>query len=284
MEFAKISTSSFISMGLTALLGIALPIVVVLIWKIRKKEPMTTILIGAATFLLFALVLEKPIQNVIIFPTSMGLPNHAVSRFINARPLLWAFLVGLFPGVFEETGRLIAFKTVLRKRKNRETSISHGLGHGCFEAMFLIGVTYIEYIALGIMINTGTFSGLIDQAAAQAPDAIGQLTAIADQLAAFSAGNMALVLVERVFAVLYHVGASIIVFYACKDRKRFWLYPLAVILHTALDFIAALTMVNLFNPSPVVLEVIVGVFGILTFLGAYFLLYRKDRPKMEEIL
>lgn len=268
-------------MGLTALLGIALPIVVVLIWKIRKKEPMTTILIGAATFLLFAIVLEKPIQNVIIFPVQMGLPDHAVSRFINARPILWAFLVGLFPGVFEETGRLVAFKTVLRKRKNRETSISHGLGHGCFEAMFLIGVTYIEYIALGIMINTGTFGSIIGQAAAQAPDAVGQLYTIADQLASFSFGSMALVLAERVFAVLYHVGASIIVFYACRDKKRFWLYPLAIVLHTALDFIAALTMVNLFNPSPVVLEVIVGVYGILTFLGAYFLLYKRDRTQTD---
>lgn len=279
MEFAKIPTSSFIAMGLTALLGIALPIVVVLIWKIRKKEPMTTILIGAATFLLFALILEKLIQNVIIFPVQMGLPDHAVSRFINARPLLWAFLVGLFPGVFEETGRLVAFKTVLRKRKNRETSISHGLGHGCFEAMFLIGVAYIEYIALGIMINTGTFSTLIDQAAAQAPEAIGQLNTIAVQLASFSFGSMALALVERVFAVLYHVGASIMVFYACRDKNKFWLYPLAILLHTGLDFIAALTMVNIFNPSPVVLEVIVGVYGILTFLGAYFLLYRNDRSK-----
>lgn len=279
MEFAKISTSSFIAMGLTALLGIALPIVVVLIWKIRKKEPMTTILIGAATFLLFALILEKLIQNVIIFPVQMGLPDHAVSRFINARPVLWAFLVGLFPGVFEETGRLVAFKTVLRKRKNRETSISHGLGHGCFEAMFLIGVAYIEYIALGIMINTGTFSTLIDQAAAQAPEAIGQLNTIAVQLASFSFGSMALALVERVFAVLYHVGASIMVFYACRDKNKFWLYPLAILLHTGLDFIAALTMVNIFNPSPVVLEVIVGVYGILTFLGAYFLLYRNDRSK-----
>lgn len=282
MEFARIGTSSFIAMGLTALLGIALPIAVVLIWKIRKKERMTTILIGAATFLLFALVLEKPIQNAIIFPVQMGLPDHAVSRFINARPLLWAFLAGLFPGVFEETGRLVAFTTVLRKRKNRETSISHGLGHGCFEAMFLIGVTYIEYIALGIMINTGTFGSIISQAAAQAPDAVGQLYTIADQLASFSFGSMAIALVERVFAVLFHVGASIMVFYACRDKKRFWLYPLAIILHTALDFIAALTMVNLFNPSPVVLEVIVGVFGILTFLGAYFLLYRKDQPKADD--
>ncbi len=104
-----------------------------LIWKRKKKEPVISILIGAAAFLLFALILEKPIQNVLVFPTTMGLPQHAVSRFLNANPVLLALAAGLFPGVFEEIGRLIAFKTVLRKRRNRETSISYGIGHGGFE-------------------------------------------------------------------------------------------------------------------------------------------------------
>lgn len=63
-------------------------------------------------------------------------------RFIYDRPLLWAFVVGLFPGVFEEMGRLVAFKTVLRKRKNKETAISHGIGHGGFEVMLLLGLTF----------------------------------------------------------------------------------------------------------------------------------------------
>ena len=276
MEFEKIGTQSFILLGLTALLGIFLPVLVAIIWKVRKKERIITMLIGAATFLLFAIILEKPIQNVLVFPVQMGLPDHAASRFINARPVLWAFIVGLFPGVFEETGRLVAFKTVLRKRKKRETSISHGIGHGCFEVMFLIGITYIEYIAFAVMINTGTFGTIIDQVAAQAPDQVGTLTEMVSQIATFSFADMGLVFMERVFAVLFHIGASILVFYACRDKKRFWLYPLAVVLHTALDFIAALTMVGVFNPSPVVLEIIVAVFGILVFCGAYFLLYRRD--------
>ena len=74
--------------------------------------------------------LEKPIQNVLAFPTAMGLSDHAVSRFLNANPVLLALVAGLFPGLFEETGRLVAFKTVLKKRKNRETSISYGTGTG----------------------------------------------------------------------------------------------------------------------------------------------------------
>ena len=58
----------------------------------------------------------------------MGLPYHGAAQFLDTHPILRALVVGLFPGVFEETGRLVAYKTVLRKRKNCETSISHGIG------------------------------------------------------------------------------------------------------------------------------------------------------------
>ena len=277
MELAKVGTNAFAALGVGAVLAIILPITIALIWKFKKKERFTTILIGVASFVLFAMIIEKLIQNVLIFPTQMMLPDHAVSRFVNARPLLWALVVALFPGVFEETGRLIAFKTVLRKRKNRETSISYGIGHGCGEAMILLGITYIEYIVFAVMINLGTFQTVIDQATAQAPDQINTVYALAGQIASFSMASLGIALFERVFAVLFHIGASILVFYACKDKKKIWLYPLAIILHTAMDFIAALTLTGIWTPSTWLLEAIVAVFGILVFCGAYFLLYRKDK-------
>ena len=277
MELAIVGTNSFIALGLGAFLAIVLPVVIAIIWKVKKKEPFTTILIGAAAFILFAVIIEKLLQAVVIFPTQMGLPDHAISRFVNARPLLWAIIVALFPGVFEETGRLIAFKTVLRKRKQRETSISYGIGHGGVEAMYILGVAYIEYIVFAFMINQGSFQTLIDQAAAQLPGQESTLADLAAQIATFSFGSLALALAERVFAVLFHIGASILVFYACRDKGKGWLYPLAILLHTGMDFIAALTLVNLFNPPMWLLELIVAVFGILVFFGAYFLLYRKDK-------
>ena len=279
MELAKVGTQSFIALAVGAVLAIALPILLAILWKIKKKEPFTTILIGAATFVLFALLLEKLLQAVVIAPTQLGLSDHALSRFINARPLLWAFVAALFPGVFEETGRLVAFKTVLRKRRNRETAISHGIGHGGIEAMFLLGVTFIEYLVFAVMINHGSFQMLIDQTASQLPGQEAALTDMAAQIAAFSFGGLALSLAERVFAVLFHIGASMLVFYACRDKNRRWLYPLAIVLHTAMDFRAALAMTDLFRPPVWALELIFAAFGILVFLVAYFLLYRKDKER-----
>ena len=274
IESAYVGTVSFVCLVAGAVLWIAAPIAVALIWKTRKKEPVTSILIGAAAFLLFALILEKPIQNVLVFPTVMGLPEHAVSRFLSANPVLLALVTGLFPGVFEETGRLVAFQTVLRKRRNRETSISYGIGHGGFEVILILGLTYIQYIAYAVMINTGTFVTVIDQVASQAPEQLGNVEAVVSLLTGFSFADLGIAFVERVFAVLFHIGASIVVFFACRDKKRFWLYPLAIVLHTGMDFIAALSIFNVISLSPWALEGFAAVYGLLTFFGAYFLLYK----------
>ena len=282
IENAHVETESFVWLIIGVVLWIAVPAAAALIWKVKKKEPVASILIGAAAFLLFAVILEKPIQNVLTFPTAMGLPEHAVSRFLSANPVLLALVAGLFPGVFEETGRLIAFMTVLRKRRNRETSISYGIGHGGFEVILILGFTYIQYIAYAVMLNTGTFGTLIDQVASQAPEQLGSVESVVRLLTGFSFADLGIAFVERIFAVLFHIGASILVFYACRDKKRFRLYPLAIILHTGMDFIAALSIFNVISLSPWALEGICAGFGLLTFFGAYFLLYKKDVGKNSD--
>ena len=276
-EFATVGREQFMALGLGAMLAVIIPIAIALIWKFWKHEKFTTILVGATTFVLFALILEKTIQNALVFPTTMGLPDHAASQFINARPILWALVLGLFPGVFEETGRFMAFKTVLRNRRNRETSISYGIGHGGIEVILVLGINYIVYIVYAVMINTGTFQGIIDQVAEQAPFQEEAIRALADQLAVFSFADIGTSMFERVFAFLFHVGASILVFYAARDKGRFWLYPLAILLHTALDSLAGLNMAKVVQLSAPALEAMVVAFGLLTFLGAYFLLYKKDK-------
>lgn len=278
-ENMYVQASSFVWLIVGAVVWVAAPLLLAIVWKIKKKEPFTSILIGAAAFLVFALILEKPIQNLLAFPTAMGLPDHAVSKFLNANPVLPALVAGLFPGIFEETGRLIAFKTVLKRRRNRETSISYGIGHGGFEVILILGMTYLQYIVYAVMINTGVFGTVIEQVAAQAPEQLGSINAVVSLLTGFSFADFGIAFVERIFAVLFHIGASVLVFYACRDKKRFWLYPLAIVIHTGLDFTAALNVFHVISLSPWALEGIAAVFGLLTFFGAYLLLYKKDVGK-----
>ena len=275
MEFGTVSTSSMLLILLAAVLGIALPLIAAIIWCKKKHEPFTTVLIGAATILLFAIVIEKPLQALVI---SLDSP---VSQFVNARPVLWGIIVGLFPGVFEETGRLVAFKTVLRKRTQRETGLTHGIGHGGFEAMFVLGVTYIEYFVFAIMLNQGSFVEIMIEPIKDTltPDVVKQITGIVEQITTFSAATMGVALLDRLIAVLYHIGASIMVFYAVKDKKKWWLYPLSILIHTVIDGLLGLQMAGVFELSDVANEIIFAVEALAVFLGSFFLLYKKDKSE-----
>lgn len=276
-DYGYVSVLSIIWMILGLLIFTIVPIVLSIVWLVKKKERITTILIGAVCFILFALILEKPIQNVLAFPTALGLPNHALSNFFNANPILLAFVAGLFPGLFEETGRFVAFKTILRKRKNRETSISYGIGHGGIEVVVLLGLTYINYIIYALMINSGLMQTTINQMMEIAPEQVGQLEEIIVMMTTFSGTTLLIGVVERIFAVMFHIGASILVFYACKDKSKMWLYPLAIILHTLMDFIAVMVIFNVISISDLGLELIIAILGMAVFFGSFFLLYKRDK-------
>ena len=276
MEFAKIGLQPILALSTGMILAIVIPVGIAIIWIVKKKEPFTSVLAGAGTFLLFALLLEKPIQNVLIFPVQMGFTEHSLSRYINARPILLSVITALFAGVFEEVGRFVAYRTVLKNRTNRETSISHGIGHGGIEVVVILGLTYMTYLSYAFMINTGTFGMVVDQVRQQAPDQVDAIIKLAGQISELTFTDVLPAFAERAFAVLYHIGASIIVFYAARDRKKRWLLLLAIMIHTLLDLVAALTIFKVIVISNIALEAIVFAAGLLTFCGAYFFLYKKD--------
>jgi uncharacterized membrane protein YhfC len=271
MDYGTVSTQTLVMLGIGAVIFFVVPIIIAIIWKKKKNEPFTTVIIGAAAFLLFVTV-EKVIQSFFIMDsTPMG-------AFINARPVLWAFTVGFFPGLFEETGRLVAFKTLLKKRQQRETSISYGLGHGgVAEVSVIMTYTMISYIAYAALINSGEIATVIKQVRELAPSQLSQIEDLIRQLTEFSAMSLVTMIIERVFAVLYHTGASILVFYACKDKKKFWLYPLAILIHTLIDMYGGLMLANVISIPGWAFELVFAIVSSLVFFGAYFLLYRKDK-------
>ena len=273
MDYGTVSNQSFVMLGIGALLFLVVPVVISIIWKKKKNEPFTTVLIGAATFIVFVVV-EKIIQSFFISDA------NPLGSFINARPVLWAFTVGFFPGIFEETGRLVAFKTLLKKRKQRETSISYGLGHGGIaEVSVLMTYTMFTYIIYAVMINTGEIKTIVDQVKELAPSQLSQVESTIKQLTDFSVLSLLTMMIERVFAVMFHVGASILVFYACKDKKKFWLYPLAVVLHGLIDMYGGLMLAEVISIPNWAFETVFAIVSSLIFFGAYFLLYRKDTAK-----
>ena len=248
--------------------GILIPVVVCLWWLLSKKEKFTTVLAGAATWFVFAMILER-------IPLSLLLnPQTSLGRTLTENAALYTLIAASFAGIFEETGRYVVFRTALRNRTNRETSISHGIGHGGFEAMFLMGVTGIQYLSSAVMINTGSFTEMVEQAAAAGADVAG-LEALPAQIAAITTATGLLSVGERIFAMILHVGLSIMVFYAARDSKP-RLYGLAIVLHALFDVPAALYQKGLLGMYAV--EAMLAVYAVAFFVMVYMNLYKKDEP------
>ncbi len=64
---------------------------------------------------------------------------------------------GIFAaGIFEETGRLLAFLITKRHYKDIDSAVSYGVGHGGIEAAAVVGLGMLNGVILAVMINSGT--------------------------------------------------------------------------------------------------------------------------------
>lgn len=221
-----VPVSSLILMAVGAVLGIAVPVCLA-IWLMRKyRARLSTILIGAGTFIVFALVLESIMHQLVL----KG-PNGPA---IMGNTLLFAVYGGLAAGVFEETGRFLSMKFLLKKEPSTALpGIAYGIGHGGAEMLIIFGITMISNLVVSALINAG-LSGILF---AKVPeDAAAQLQAQLNQLQTVGAGTLLIGLWERISALVLHLGLSMLVWVAVrKGGKWLWLFPAAVALHAIVD-------------------------------------------------
>lgn len=221
-----VPVSSLILMAVDAVLGIAVPVCLA-VWLMRKyRARLSTILIGAGTFIVFALVLESIMHQLVL----KG-PNGPA---IMGNTLLFAVYGGLAAGVFEETGRFLSMKFLLKKEPSTALpGIAYGIGHGGAEMLIIFGITMISNLVVSALINAG-LSGILF---AKVPeDAAAQLQAQLNQLQTVGAGTLLTGLWERISALVLHLGLSMLVWVAVrKGGKWLWLFPAAVALHAIVD-------------------------------------------------
>ena len=257
-------------MIVNVLLGIAVPLFLCW-WAVKKhKANIATILIGAAVFVVFALVLESLVHQIVL----KGDRGAAIQENV----LYYALYGGLMAGLFEETGRFVAMKFLLKKEPSTaKAGVSYGLGHGGVEMLLLFGLSMISTFAMAVMINAGQTETLLSQVPADAKD---QLVAQLDQIKDASAGSFLLGLWERFSALILQVSLSILVWAAArKGGKWFWLFPAAILLHALVDGIAVILAKH---TGTVAVELIILAIAI-AYAGLAWLVARKAFPK-EEVL
>ena len=233
-ENIVIGRSSIPSLVITVILMIAIPVIFFLYWR-RKHKQQTNIsylIAGAIGFLVSARVLELGVHYVCI------IADNPVSRFINGSTAAYVLYGVIMAGVFEECGRHVVLKYLMKKNRTRENAVQYGIGHGGIEILAVILPAMITYLVVAVMFSKGSVEEALSALKITEDTAAAALPSV-QTAAAFNYGMMAMNVLERLFAMLIHIGLTVIVFYGVKNAKKRYL-PLAILLHMLMDTFPAL--------------------------------------------
>lgn len=211
---------------LNALLMIALPIAVWMRLTRAGRDDWGLIGAGALTFIA-SQVLHLPFNHYVL--------SGFLERF-NLQPssgwnlALWALLLGLSAGLFEELSRLLVFWRWRPSRKNRRSALALGAGHGGIEAV-LVGIISLLTLYSMVTYRNADLSSLVSPA---------ELPLAAAQVSAYWGAPWHLVLLgalERGLALCLHLALSVLVFQTLRRRQLRWVLA-AIAWHSAANAVA----------------------------------------------
>lgn len=252
-----VSASAIAGMILSMIVTLLGPVILLIIWKVKKKCSLLPALAGALTFIIAAMVLES-IPKYFLFAD-----ENAVSGYILSHSWAYSLIGALLAGVFEECGRYVTMRFFLKKHSAREDAISYGIGHGGFECVLLIGFGMTSNLMLAFAINNGMIALLTNGLPA---DQAAVYESIVTTLTTAGPGMFLWSIWERFFTLIFHISMSVLVFASVKVKGKFYLFSLAILLHTAIDLFAAFYQ---FGSLPLaVTELAIAVFSVGTVLLA----------------
>lgn len=213
------------------ILGILIPMLLLIFFKKKFGAGLKSFWIGCAVMLLFALVLEQ-LVHLVVFQSPLG-------NTIMGNIWLYALYGSLMAGLFEETGRFLAMRFVLKKEHdNAGNALMYGAGHGGFEMFVILSIGMINNLIYSLMINLGQTEVLLnplDDASRSA------LQAGFDALLQTPSWQFLLSPIERIGAIGGQIGLSVIVWFAATGKKvKIPYFILAILLHALLDAIAVI--------------------------------------------
>ena len=233
-ETIVIGKSSIPSLAITILLMILIPVLFFLYWRKKHKQQtkITWLIAGAVGFLVSARVLETGVHYFCI------IANNPVSRFINGHTAAFVLYGITMAGVFEECGRHMILKCILKKNRTRENAVLYGIGHGGIEILAVVLPLIITYLAVAVLFSGGDTQNALHTLNITEESAAAALPSV-QAAAAFDYGTMAMNVLERLFAMLLHIGLTVIVYDGVLNAKLIRL-PLAILLHMIMDLFPAL--------------------------------------------
>ena len=233
-ENIVIGKSSIPALITTIVMMIAIPVVSLIYWR-RKHRQRTNIgylIAGIIGFLVSARVLELGVHYVCI------INDNQISRFINAHTMAYVLYGVAMAGVFEECGRYIVLKFFLKRNRTAENAVLYGIGHGGIEILAVLLPSMVMYLVIAVLFSSGDVERALGVLRIDAENASSALPSVL-AAASFDYGLMAMNVIERILAMVAHIGLTVIVFYGICNGKRASL-PMAIILHMLMDTFPAL--------------------------------------------
>lgn len=255
----QVSMASMAGMVFTLAVAFVLPVVSCVVVKVKCKAKLSSMIVGAGTFILAAMVLEQILHTVVL-----AFAGEALTTNI----WLYAIYGGLAAGVFEETGRFLAMKFCMKQTLDKENALMYGVGHGGIEAVLLIGPAYISNLMMSYMINQGMMEGVLSQLDETTREATVQGLS---QLWELPSYTFYLAGVERICAFVLQVALSYLVYVAVKEGKKANLL-LAVGLHMAVDTGTVL----LASVLPMTAVEVILIAAVVVIAVCVFRQYRKE--------
>lgn len=271
-----VPTLSLVFMVISLLVSVGLPIVLFFVYRKKYGAKFIPALVGALAFIIFALILESLVHRMILQPDATG------SIPLMSKPVLYMLYGGLMAGIFEETARYLSFHLLKKKYGGIGNALSYGVGHGGIEAILLVGSTMLSNLVLSFYVNSGTLDSIVAMTATTSPESAAALEQGAELLATTPSYMFLLGGIERVGAIVIHIALSVLVYYAVVRRDKWWLFPVAIVLHALVDFPAVLMQIGIIN-NVFVLEAFVLIIAAAFALLA-FAVHKRLKPPAQSVV
>jgi uncharacterized membrane protein YhfC len=262
------TTAGLILRILNALLMAGIPCLLAVILIRRGNDGFRPIGIGIAAFVL-SQVGHIPFNQFVLLPALEGWGIGAAQS--GWKLVALGIAVGLSAGIFEETARYLSLRFWLNKKPNTLLPIKYGVGHGGIEA-FLLGIlalyALIQVLTLG---GEGSLNSFPPEQADMIREQISAFWDVPWQHSLLGAW-------ERVSALAFHLGASLMVYKSVREKKPSWLV-IAVLGHTLLNAFAVIYSQEL---DFVLLESILFIFALGWLYWAWTLRVREVEGLMPE--
>ena len=223
--------------------------------------------IGIGVFIVFALGLQQILHFFVLRPNPDGTIN-----LITRDPAIYVLYAILAAGIFEETGRFIAFNIIKKRYEGTGAGLSYGIGHGGIEALLLAGLPMVGLITMSLVVNSGNAIMLGGD-----PAVFAQISVLINsESTLFLASG-----VERIIAISVHISLSMLVWCAVKVKSKLWLYPAAIVLHAIFNIAPAMYQTGMIT-NVWLTEVIIFVMAIPIAAVAYYACRIIERESIKK--